>query len=125
MDLYLLRHVESEANVSGILCGQMDAEPSRVGKDQLKSLSKSAASHNRVKIFDQLIHSPLKRAKLTAEPVFQLADSIHSSELLMELDTGTYSSSLKKDFVRDIDSRAETHNLFPDFRYPGWLPYQC
>lgn len=100
MDLYLVRHGESEANANGLVCGQLDSPLTKKGVKQsqhLKSLLQTLS-------FDLCFTTPLERAYKTAELAYPNG-VFHKIPELMEVNTGD--ASLLK-----IDSLESTVNHF-------------
>lgn len=83
--IYLVRHMETEANVSRHLQGQSDTAPSETGLMQLKWLGERFDNIS----IDKIYTSPLNRAKITAQAVRGGRNiSIVEDKRLMEIDLG-------------------------------------
>jgi broad specificity phosphatase PhoE len=113
---FLIRHGESEANVSGILCGQLDSPLTSRGFTQAQLLG----SHFKSLSFqcDRCLSSPLSRALETA----RIATGLKKIELFDELKehhTGKHSHMLKKDYIAKIDARIEKHHLNESVAFQG------
>jgi broad specificity phosphatase PhoE len=89
LQYFLIRHAESEGNINQIFQGQMDTELTPTGEVQASSLSNFFSDNNHALKFNQIITSPLLRAKKTAEKL-QSALGIPLSEidLLKEVNNG-------------------------------------
>jgi phosphoserine phosphatase len=96
--LYLLRHGESEWNLSGQVQGTKDSELTEKGIEQ----AKLAANRLKLENIDKIYSSPLKRAKHTAEVV---AESIGIESIvdigLKEMCFGHWEGVLLKEIQKD------------------------
>ena len=89
MDLYLMRHGETDLNKQFRMQGSVDAPLNTTGRQQASGAGKLIQKHNLR--FDKVISSPLDRAQTTAE----LAAGIDRSRLwiddrIREIDYGPY-----------------------------------
>jgi broad specificity phosphatase PhoE len=89
VNLYLLRHAESQANIENILAGQMDYPLSEKGKSNALELAQRFAE--RITI-DALWCSPLLRAQQTAAPfVLRCNIPLRLDRRIMEQHLGLFS----------------------------------
>lgn len=86
MDLYIIRHGESETNKSGLHCGWGDPPLTPLGHEQAK---KSGSLINHIK-FDKVYVSDLLRAKQTAEGALP-GYPYHFTDKLREINVGKLS----------------------------------
>lgn len=113
MELYILRHGESMANVQQLVCGSCDYPLSVVGVKQADQICRYLDR----KKFTRIYSSPLTRAIDTISSL-QFQVPINIEDQLVELNTGQASSlTLSEWWARD--SRYIKPWLFPDLRYPG------
>lgn len=112
LDIYLLRHGQSVANLQGLVCGQRDFPLSELGQAQSKKICQQLGAIN----FDSVYTSPLKRAKSTIEPL--CLNNIEIIPALKEVDTGDYSDITISELYETND-RYKYQGLFPDLRYPN------
>lgn len=63
--LYITRHGQTVWNVEGKVCGATDIELTELGRSQAKELGEKISNDETMKI-DEIVASPLKRAKDTA-----------------------------------------------------------
>ncbi len=91
LEIYLIRHGETEFNAHGIHTGQTPEVP--LNKTGIKQAEKLAARLNRIK-FDKVFSSPDIRAKQTADILFRPAGiEIITDNRLREHETGGISQS--------------------------------
>lgn len=95
MEIYLVRHGESIANLGKILQGQLDSPLSPSGKEQASSL------RGKLPKFDKVYCSPLQRAKGTAE--IATSESPEVIEQLKEFYIGDLEGKLFSDLPDDRD----------------------
>lgn len=82
-----LRHGESIGNVEGYFQGQSDTTLTERGESQIQLLGKRWQGEG--KIFDKIISSPLKRAKLTADVIGSALNLVVETDpIWIERDTG-------------------------------------
>ena len=87
MELYLIRHGETDWNVQGRMQGQMDIELNQNGIDLAKVTARGMADIP----FDLCITSPLKRARQTADIVLEGKDiPVIEDERIAELSFGSW-----------------------------------
>jgi broad specificity phosphatase PhoE len=115
-EITFLRHGESIGNAEGYFQGQHDFKLTERGKEQAVALANRWGSKNRS--FDQIISSPLLRAKQTAEIISNsLNCPIEFDPIWMERDNGNLAgvkyenakiSSPRPDFIQLNDPIGET-----------------
>lgn len=86
MNLYIVRHGETDWNAEGRLQGQMDIKLNSNGIKQAKQIEKELKDID----FDLIISSPLKRAKRTAEIISCNKNNIIFDELISERKFGIF-----------------------------------
>jgi len=92
--LYLLRHSQSTYNKIGIIQGDIDTPLSDEGKAEVKKMAKVFKNFE----FENVVHSPLARAKQTAEYINEhLNLPMQVKEDLKEMDFGDWSANTKVD----------------------------
>jgi probable phosphoglycerate mutase len=94
IEITLIRHAESQANVDGIWNGQVDGPLSAAGEESLDAIGKRL--HERE--FDVVVCSPLQRARRTAgafTPDYEVWDS------LVELDIGRWEGMSRDQILSD------------------------
>ncbi len=107
--LTLLRHGESEGNALGVLQGQDDYPLSDKGRLQVRSLAQRWLLEKRQ--FDQILTSPLARARETAEILATALNLKHTiDEVWMERDYGRISG---QSVDRESSSELETPFMHP------------
>ncbi len=83
--ILLIRHVESEANRSGVGLGRADSPPTEMGLKQLEATVQALTDEPVTRV----LTSPLSRARLLAERIAESHDlQAESCEALIELDVG-------------------------------------
>lgn len=113
MDIYLLRHGQSTANESRLVCGAADYPLSSVGRIQAKNVCAQLGSI----VFTRIYSSPLTRALQTVEDLTAKFNVSIEPELI-ELDTGEV-SHYSVDELWKIEPRYRYQGLNPQLRYPG------
>jgi len=109
LNVYFLRHGESEGNTAGIIQGRSDLPLSAKGLKQAEAI----ASWFTGRQIDAILCSPLRRAAQTAEVVRCVlgTGSVRPEETLNELDTGIFTGLNVTEIRR---------------RYPeAWRSFQC
>lgn len=105
--IYLVRHGESEANVSKRFSGITDIELSQLGREQAKEAGKILID----KTIDNIFSSPLKRAKNTAEII---ADEIGFNKdividkSLTEVNFGIFENLTWEEIVEQYAEESQT-----------------
>ncbi|MFC1600306.1 histidine phosphatase family protein [Patescibacteria group bacterium] len=90
--LYLLRHSQSVYNKIGVIQGDVDTPLSKEGRDEVKKMAKIFKKFE----LENVVHSPLERAKETAEIINeQLKLPSAVKEDLKEMDFGEWSAETK------------------------------
>ena len=83
--ILLIRHVESEANRSGVGLGRADSPPTELGLKQLEATVQALTNEPVTRV----LTSPLSRARLLAEGIAEFHNlEAESCEGLLELDVG-------------------------------------
>jgi broad specificity phosphatase PhoE len=72
LDIYVVRHAETLANVSGVHDSHSDNTLSERGQAQVDALTRDLANHH----FDSVLVSPAERALLTIQPYLQRSGSV-------------------------------------------------
>ncbi|WP_165003872.1 MULTISPECIES: histidine phosphatase family protein [unclassified Enterococcus] len=94
--LYVTRHGETTWNAQGLVCGRADVPLTEKGENQAKELAKKVAELKTP--ITKIIHSPLQRAKNTAQAVADQLDlPMTVDERLVEMDFGDYDGVPSKD----------------------------
>ena len=100
MNIYLVRHGETDWNRNGILMGQADIPLNIKGKEQATKIANNLKDVE----FDICYSSPLSRAKETAEIICQ-GKKIVEDNLLKERGSGIYSGKNKNQIDWDEYSK--------------------
>ncbi len=119
LQVYLMRHGETEANVRQILLGRGDSPFTDAGWGQPGEV----ASHLRTRRLDHIYVSPMSRARRTAELVLEtLARPIPLSfeAAIAEIDAGEYTGLTFQEVRRRVPAAARVG----EFRYPGGESWQ-
>ncbi|MEN9325227.1 MAG: hypothetical protein RL414_981 [Actinomycetota bacterium] len=98
--IYLLRHAQSEANISGILAGQTEGiHLSREGKKEARKLLPSLQRINPARV----VVSPLERCYETVLPFCEKFPQIpvYEDESFIEMDYGTWSNRRLADLAKE------------------------
>lgn len=108
MIIYLIRHGESEANISNYHQGQLDTNLTQKGIEQAKKL---AQRFENINDFEIIYSSDLKRAQLTAQYIheFHKDKALLTDEKLRERDVGEFHGKDKSTHRWD---NLEEKNLF-------------
>lgn len=95
MNLFIIRHGQSEADLLGVYEGRADFSLTARGREQARALSLWMQENHRV---DMVISSPLLRAYETAEILSRaMGATLRSEDLLMEFDNGAIAGMLRED----------------------------
>ncbi|HLF89046.1 MAG TPA: histidine phosphatase family protein, partial [Anaerolineales bacterium] len=87
-----VRHAESEGNASGLWQGQSDYPLSETGRAQARALAEQIVLKS--KCFDQIIASPLSRAKDTAAAIAEKLNlPVVTSPIWLERDNGQWAGT--------------------------------
>lgn len=117
MNLYCVRHGETQFNLAGRIQGQSDSQLSDLGRKQCQAVARVLAGLQ----VDALIASPLRRAVESAEIIAEtLGVPIKSDERLMEINAGIFQGHTWE----EIDARfpgesRHWRSANPDYRIPG------
>lgn len=83
--IYILRHVESEANKAQVGLGRTDSPPTELGRRQMQVTADALAQEP----ISRILSSPLQRARLLAEAIGAARGvEVESRDELIELDVG-------------------------------------
>jgi broad specificity phosphatase PhoE len=94
--IYVTRHGETTWNAKGLVSGRADVPLTEKGKEQAKLLAEKVAKLE-VPV-TKIIHSPLQRAKETAQAVAELNQlELTEDERLYEMDFGEYDGMPSKE----------------------------
>ncbi|KRN99387.1 histidine phosphatase family protein [Companilactobacillus kimchiensis] len=113
VELYIVRHGETDTNYEGRINGMSTDKPLNAkGIAQVEELEK----HIDVNKFDEIYSSPMKRAMQTAEILNQGVHEVHQDKRLYEADYGTW-DGLKEEDLRDKypDAFDENRYLLPNY----------
>ncbi|WP_139558678.1 histidine phosphatase family protein [Methylotetracoccus oryzae] len=87
LNLYLLRHGETEASFNGGYCGRMDPDLTPIGHEMAKDFAQAYRDHP----FEAIYVSPMLRTRMTARPLCELAGvDMQLRDGLRELDFGDW-----------------------------------
>jgi broad specificity phosphatase PhoE len=100
-----LRHAQSEGNAQGYLQGQVNSPLSSEGVEQVRRLAENWKKHNIT--FDQIISSPLDRARRSAEIVADaLGLQVEIDDIWIERHFGQLDGTAYED-LRQLDPPAD------------------
>lgn len=117
MELIIVRHGLTEANINGIANGQLDEPLAEEGKSQAQELAQRLES----KEIEIIYSSPLKRASLTAIPIAEkLGKTINIDHRLMEVNFGSFEGRPNAEMEKTLGSSAR--ELFNKYEY-DFTPY--
>jgi broad specificity phosphatase PhoE len=114
VEVYVMRHGETEANVREILLGRKDSPFTETGRRQPVEVARRLSDHRLACVYS----SPMERAQRTARLVLEtLGRSVplKTEPALAEIDAGEF-SGLTFDEVR---RRVPADAVLGEFRYPG------
>jgi len=114
MDLIIIRHGQSEADILNVIEGRADFNLTELGYKQANLMAKWVKNYINI---DKIISSSLKRAKQTAETLSKyLHIDVEYEDLLMEWKNGLIAGL----------SWEEANNLYPepDFKHPHTAVYE-
>ena len=112
MEIYLVRHGQSEANVNRLVCGQMDVGLSEIGRDQVMRLGRILGGIR----FTRRYSSPLRRAIDTASCITGI-DEFVLEPRLMEMNTGKHSELTVSELLT-LDGRFAHQGRHQYLNYP-------
>ena len=111
MKIYVIRHGQTDWNVAGKCQGRTDIELNETGIEQAKQAKEQLKNYN----IDQIICSPLKRTRKTAEVIKENTNcSIITDERIIERECGTIEGTTRKewnDIVKNDISIINNYNL--------------
>jgi uncharacterized phosphatase len=112
MKICLIRHGETDWNKSGRYQGRTDIPLNETGKEQIEK----AAAYLEQFDWDEIIASPLSRAKQSAQIIAKKIKKniIHEEEGFLEIDVGEISGMTTE----------ERKIAFPDGKFNGLEPYE-
>jgi 2,3-bisphosphoglycerate-dependent phosphoglycerate mutase len=111
-DIVLLRHAESVGNANGYWQGQTDFPLTEAGRTQAQSLANYWQKTGYV--FDQVISSPLQRARQTAEIICStIGTEINFDANWMERDNGQLAGLTHAEATRRFPDPPLTHPYMP------------
>lgn len=121
MRFLFLRHPQTIANEIGYIYGQKDYPYTELGNKQVEAVEKSVS---RFKV-DQIISSPLGRAKLLAEPVSdRLGKPVIFDDRLMELNYGILEGlTVEEAWIKHPHVMQHFMNDEPDYTIPEGETY--
>lgn len=115
IELYLIRHGQSEANTKMWICGQLDSVLTDLGREQARLLQPYLQQELRPDAV--IVSSPLSRAHETAR-IAALGRGIHVETGVAELNTGQFSGLTYDElYAREPRFKAMNENL--DLPFPG------
>jgi broad specificity phosphatase PhoE len=123
IDVFLMRHGETEANVRQILLGREDSPFTAQGRQQPVEV----ARYLRGRALACVYSSPMERAQRTAALVVATLDQpipIVTEWAIAEIDAGEYTGLT----FADVRQRIGRHVVLGEFRYPGgesWAEVQA
>ena len=95
MDLLVIRHGQSEADILGVIEGRADYPLTELGYKQAKAMAKWLKEHYSI---SKIYSSPLKRARQTAEQISNTYDiEIQYDDDLMEWNNGLIAGLSRKE----------------------------
>ena len=110
---FLIRHAESEGNLNRVFQGQMDTELTPTGEVQAHSLSSFFSDNNHALQFNQILSSPLIRAKKTAEKLHgALGIPLREIDLLKEVNNGDMVGLSGEEINQKFPERQDRVNPF-------------
>jgi broad specificity phosphatase PhoE len=116
MELFILRHGETKANLAGNLQGHLDTPLTDRGTEQALTVADQVASYE----FDVTFSSPLKRALDTAKILAQRVNTdIYVSEALKEMCYGEWEGT-SKEALRSHDAWNRRVADKYNFAHPGY-----
>ena len=111
MKIYVIRHGQTDWNVAGKCQGRTDIELNETGIEQAKQAKEQLKNYN----IEQIICSPLKRTRKTAEVIKENTNcSIITDERIIERECGTIEGTTRKewnDIVKNDISIINNYNL--------------
>ena len=121
MYIYVLRHGETDANVSGVFQGQADGQLLKSGYDL--AYDTGVALRDLVR-FDAAFSSPLSRAYLTARTVLDAMGQnnleLQIDERLLEINMGQYEGKRFRPGEREVDASMCQKFFDNAFTFPGF-----
>lgn len=114
VELFLVRHAESQGNIQQVFQGQLEYPLSETGEQQLEFLAKRFSEIQ----IDRAYSSPLQRAKNTASAILKNKNiEIETEKLLIELFAGSLQGRKLSDVFSEDKILSEIwHNHIPNFR---------
>jgi broad specificity phosphatase PhoE len=117
MNLYCIRHGETEFNAAGRIQGQLDSALSPLGKRQCEAVAEELSKLT----FDLIYASPLKRALDSAQTIAnRLGVDIRCDHRLKEINAGIFQGHCWKEIEQVHPEAARLwRSQDPDYRIPG------
>jgi len=124
--LYLVRHAETEANVSAVWYGSLDAPLTPVGKEQIAATAELFGRLSAEAPFDVIYTSPLPRARATAAAIVQAiapisngaADLLRIDDDLTEFTIGDWEGRSFEE-LRTVEGMWQRWLVDPEFAPPN------
>lgn len=114
MNLLIIRHGESEADILNVIEGRADFELTELGERQAKSMAEWVKERYKI---DKIVASPLKRAKKTADFLSEaMGIPVDYDDNLMEFQNGLIAGLSREEADRKYPK--------PDIRYPHTKVYE-
>lgn len=113
VELYIVRHGETDTNYEGRINGRSTDKPLNAkGIQQVEELEK----HLDINMFDEVYSSPLLRAMQTAKILNQDVHEIKTDDRLYEADYGSWDGLTEEEtFKAHPDAFDENHYLLPNY----------
>lgn len=114
VDVYVMRHGETEANVRRVLCGRHDSPFTDAGRRQPIAVARHLENLSLSCIYT----SPMARARRSADLVLAALDRpvpLHTEAALAEIDAGEFTGLS----FEEVRRRAGALGRVPSMRYPG------
>jgi len=115
--LYLVRHGETEWNVSGFIMGQSDSPLTQRGIEQVQMTAQALKNVD----FDAIFSSDLPRAEKTAE-ILRLDKKIpiETSKLLRERNYGKFEKAHISRYIEELKDKLKERENLPDEEYNSY-----
>ncbi len=114
MNIYIIRHGETDTNRERLLLGRADPPLNEKGEEQARRLRDFFAAEGIV--FDRVVSSPLRRALRTAEIACGGRNAVETDDRLLEMDAGPYEGCPLADLPPELTEffRDFVHNEAPE-----------
>lgn len=119
-EIYLVRHGSTDYNDNDLLQGRIDNKLNDKGINEVKRLSEELKNND----FEVIFHSPLTRAKQTAEIIskYHNAEFIEINEFV-EIDLGDWEGLKYQEVIKRDTSFHSKWMLNPEIKVPGGESY--